>query len=136
MPDPVRQFNLDDDSAYLPFAETSAAPIDPRDEGRNLELVSGRLTGAALNVGVLRLDPGEHHIPHRHPRGSEFYVFLRGRAIVSIGGEDHPAHRGTVAFAPAGTTHAIRNVGDERVEVLYGLDAAEYEDVGLIYEAG
>ena len=36
MPDPVRQFDLDDDSAYLPFAETSAAPIDPRDEGRNL----------------------------------------------------------------------------------------------------
>ena len=59
MPDPVRQFDLDDDSAYLPFAETSAAPIDPRDEGRNLELVSGRLTGAGLNVGVLRLDRGE-----------------------------------------------------------------------------
>ena len=130
----IRRIDLDDDSVYLPYGKTSGAAFDPRDEGRNVELVSGSLSGSAdLNVGILRLGAGEHHIAHRHPRGDELYVFLSGRASLEIDGEEHPAGRGTVAFLPAGTSHGIRNLGDGPVDVLYGLNAAEYADVGLVY---
>jgi mannose-6-phosphate isomerase-like protein (cupin superfamily) len=131
----IRRLDLDDDSVFLPFAETSAAAFDPRDQGRNAELVSGRLSGSTdLNVGIMRLDPGERHIAHRHPRGDEFYVFLSGRAVVVVDGEEHEAERGTVVFVPAGAVHAVSNLGEQPVDVLYGLNAAEYADAGLEYE--
>jgi mannose-6-phosphate isomerase-like protein (cupin superfamily) len=131
----IRRLDLDDDSAYLPFAETSATAFDPRDQGRNVELISGRLSGSAdLNIGIMRLDPGERHISHRHPRGDEFYVFLSGHALVAVDGEEQEAERGTVVFVPAEAAHAVTNLGEQPVDVLYGLNAAEYADAGLEYE--
>ncbi|BCW86437.1 hypothetical protein NicSoilE8_41100 (plasmid) [Arthrobacter sp. NicSoilE8] len=129
----VAQFTLLDDE----FTELRdyAGNIDPREDGRVLELISGALTGADdCHVGICRFEPGDYHIKHHHPKGSEWYVVLAGEAVVHLGGEDHQARRGSVYYIPAGVTHSLRATGDETVELLFGISRPEYSDIGLVYD--
>jgi quercetin dioxygenase-like cupin family protein len=129
----VAQFTLLDDE----FVELRdyADDIDQREDGRILELISGALTGATdVHIGICRFEPGDYHIKHHHPLGSEWYLILAGEAEVHLGGVDHPARRGSVFYIPAGTTHALRATGSETVELLFGISHPEYADIGLVYD--
>jgi mannose-6-phosphate isomerase-like protein (cupin superfamily) len=131
----VRHFDIGDDAFERFGAITSDVEFDPRDEGSAIELISGALTGSRdLNVGIARVSPGERHIRHHHPNGSEFYVFLSGRAILEVDGVEYEAVRGTAVYLPPGTVHAIRNVESETVDLIYGLSRPEYADIGLVYD--
>jgi quercetin dioxygenase-like cupin family protein len=127
------QFTLRDDE----FTELRdyADNIDPREDGRILELISGALSGATdVHIGICRFEPGDYHLKHHHPRGSEWYLLLAGTAVVHMGGADYPARRGSVFYIPAGVTHALRATGDETVELLFGISHPEYADIGLVYD--
>ena len=127
------QFTLLDDE----FTELTdyAGDIDPREEGRVLELISGSLSGATdVHIGICRFEPGDYHIKHHHPRGSEWYLLLAGEAVVHVGGVDHDARRGSVFYIPAGVTHSLRATGSETVELLFGISRPEYSDIGLVYD--
>jgi quercetin dioxygenase-like cupin family protein len=129
----VAQFTLMDDE----FVELRdyANNIDRREDGRILELISGSLSGAAdVHIGMCRFEPGDYHIKHHHPKGSEWYLILAGEAEVHLGGVVHPARRGSVFYIPAGTTHALRATGSETVELLFGISRPEYADIGLVYD--
>jgi quercetin dioxygenase-like cupin family protein len=127
------QFSLMDDE----FTELReyADDIDPREDGRVLELISGGLSGATdVHIGICRFEPGDYHIKHHHPHGSEWYLLLAGEAEVHVGGVDHPARRGSVFYIPAGVTHSLRATGGETVELLFGISRPEYADIGLVYD--
>ena len=127
------QFSLRDDE----FTELRdyADNIDPREDGRIVELISGALSGATdVHVGICRFEPGDYHLKHHHPHGSEWYLLLAGTADVHMGGRDCPAKRGSVFYIPAGVTHALRATGDETVELLFGISHPEYADIGLVYD--
>ncbi|GAA2130514.1 cupin domain-containing protein [Nocardioides bigeumensis] len=129
----VAQFSLLDDEfvALRDYADN----IDSREDGRILELISGSLTGAPdVHIGICRFEPGDYHIKHHHPAGSEWYLLLAGEALVHLDGVDHPAKRGSVFYIPAGVTHALRATGTETVELLFGISHAEYADIGLVYD--
>ncbi|MCW2843487.1 MAG: hypothetical protein JWN22_1403 [Nocardioides sp.] len=129
----VAQFTLMDDE-FVELREY-ADNIDRREDGRILELISGSLTGAAdVHIGMCRFEPGDYHIKHHHPKGSEWYLILAGEAEVHLGGVDHPARRGSVFYIPPGTTHALRATGSETVELLFGISRPEYADIGLVYD--
>jgi quercetin dioxygenase-like cupin family protein len=112
-----------------------AVNIDPREEGRVLELIAGSITPhAEVHIGICRFEPGDYHIKHHHPDGLEWYLLLAGQAEVHVGGVDYPASRGSVFYIPAGVTHALRATGTETVELLFGINQPEYADIGLVYD--
>jgi quercetin dioxygenase-like cupin family protein len=126
-------FSLADDQ----FVELKdyASNIDPREQGRIIELISGSLSNATdVHIGICRFEPGDYHLKHHHPRGSEWYLILGGEADVHLGGVDHHAERGSVFYIPAGVTHSLRAKGTETTELLFGISHPEYADIGLVYD--
>jgi quercetin dioxygenase-like cupin family protein len=88
-----------------------------------------------MNVGLARMLPGQYHIRHHHPQGSEFYYFIKGHCTVHIDGDDIEAGPGTAVYIPRGAVHSIRNDDvAEPVELLYGLSKGDYSDIGLEYD--
>ena len=133
----VRHFTLADDNfvEIADYESGDGVDMDPREEGRVLEVISGELSGSKdLHVGVARMQPGEYHIRHHHPLGSEFYFFLSGEAVVHVDGVDYPARRGTSVYLPPNTVHSVRNTGSETVDLVFGLDKPEYADIGIVYD--
>ncbi len=123
-----------DDTEFVPL-RNYAENIDPREEGRILELISGSISGSTdSHIGICRFEPGEYHLKHHHPHGSEWYLILAGEAEVHVGGIDHPARRGSTFYIPAGVVHALRATGTETVELLFGIGHPEYADIGLVYD--
>ncbi|MFI9389015.1 cupin domain-containing protein [Kutzneria sp. NPDC052558] len=55
---------------------------------------------------------------HRHTRTEEIYFILSGRAEVRLDGEPHVLGPGGMVLTCVGSTHALHNVGDSRVDWL------------------
>ena len=69
--------------------------VDSRDHVWIQELISGaRMESTDICVGIGRMMPGEYHIRHHHPHGSEFYYFLKGECITQVDGEDIRCRQG------------------------------------------
>jgi quercetin dioxygenase-like cupin family protein len=109
--------------------------VDPRDQTWVQELISGRRSGSNdLCIGLGRMMPGEYHIKHHHPDGSEFYYFITGECITYVDGEDIRCRPGTTIYLPPNCVHAVRNDTDEVAEMLYGINKPEYSQIGLVYD--
>jgi mannose-6-phosphate isomerase-like protein (cupin superfamily) len=123
------------DHRFLPLGEDEGYDHDPRDEGLVCELISRARSGSQdIGLGVGRMLPGQYHIRHHHPDGSEFYYFLSGECTVHLDGEDVRARPGTAIYIPPGCVHSVRNDTDGVVELLYGLSKPEYEEIGHAYD--
>ena len=76
-----------------------------------------RLTVVAHSVEELVLEdrwPAAHRVPeHRHPRMSERWQLLSGRAVFSIAGVEHALAAGEEMLAGAGVAHSVRVLGAE-----------------------
>lgn len=73
------------------------------------------------------------HIKHHHPHRSEFYFFLIGTAVVYVDGDEvnTPRHG---HLASSRLLHSIRNVGEDAVDLVYGLSRPEYGEIGFVYD--
>lgn len=71
----------------------------------------------AFNSELVRLEPGDHSVPHVEPWNHVLY-FLRGTGDVTIEGETSPVAEGTVCLVRAGERHALRNLGTDDMIVL------------------
>ena len=94
-----------------------------------LPIEVARAGGVALFRAVFK--PGAEHRAHQHPNADEFFYVIRGRAAIGSGDEVHEVGAGTVELVPRGTTHWLRNLDSDEVEVLGG-----YLGVGSLEEAG
>jgi mannose-6-phosphate isomerase-like protein (cupin superfamily) len=67
---------------------------------------------------VYGLEPQQSQTGHVHAGSDKVYYVVSGRGTFEIDGQEREAGSGTAVFAPAGTTHAVRNLGTERLILL------------------
>ncbi len=69
-------------------------------------------------VGINCFEPGQVQSVHDHADQDKVYMVMEGSGLFTVGDEKHHAGPGTVIWAPAGVTHGVENVGQERLVVL------------------
>ncbi|HVO27504.1 MAG TPA: cupin domain-containing protein [Candidatus Margulisiibacteriota bacterium] len=67
---------------------------------------------------VYGLLPGQEQTAHAHAGSDKVYYVIDGTGRFRIGDEEREAGGGTAILAPAGTSHAVRNPGPERLTLL------------------
>jgi mannose-6-phosphate isomerase-like protein (cupin superfamily) len=71
-----------------------------------------------LSVGLYMLGAGA--TDDQRPHGEdEVYYAVRGRALLSVGDEDHPVKPGSVLFVPARSEHHFHHIEEELVLVVF-----------------
>ena len=70
-----------------------------------------------FNAELVRLEPGDHSVPHIEP-WSHLLYFLSGSGDVTVNGETQPVATGTVCQIRAGQKHSLRNLGEGDMIVL------------------
>lgn len=76
------------------------------------ELSHGRL------LAHVTLPPGSSIGEHPHEHETEYYIILKGSGIVCDNGEDQPVKAGDTVVTPHGSTHSLRNTGNEALEMI------------------
>jgi mannose-6-phosphate isomerase len=97
----------------------SAGETDERPWGRYTVLEDA----ADHKVKSIEVRPGKRLSYQRHARRSEHWFIVRGTALVTLDGEQHPVGPGGSVDIPVGTDHRIENAGDTDVvfvEVQHG----------------
>jgi mannose-6-phosphate isomerase-like protein (cupin superfamily) len=69
-------------------------------------------------VDHLLLPPGTSTGGHRHPAVSEFYYVMAGNGSIMVGDEMSPVTNGDAIPIFLNETHAIRNTGNEPLELM------------------
>ena len=67
---------------------------------------------------VYGLNPGQEQTGHAHAGSDKVYFVIDGSGCFRIGDEERTVRSGTAVFAPAGTSHAVRNPGPEPLTLL------------------
>ena len=73
----------------------------------------GRLGSENLAITWVEGAPGSEQPQHSHPSSEQAYVIVRGRGLMAAGDETEEVGPGTVVLVPPGTSHSIRNTGEE-----------------------
>jgi oxalate decarboxylase len=89
-----------------------------------------------MSGALLVIKPGEMRKLHWHPNSNEWNYFLRGKGQVALfgsGGRGKVAQfePGDAAYFPRGFGHAIRNTGDEDLEIVQTWDNGKFDEIGL-----
>jgi oxalate decarboxylase len=96
----------------------------------------GALSGNALSIYLLTLEPGAVRIPHWHPDAAELDYCLEGTARFSLGFPDGEWERfdlqaGEIAVLPQGWFHSIQNVGETILRLLVIFNNSSPNDIGI-----
>ncbi len=62
---------------------------------------------------LAELKPGEEVELHRHDGECEYYYLLSGKGVYNDNNKETAVYPGTVTFTPSGSSHGIRNTGEE-----------------------
>ena len=89
-----------------------------------------------MSGGLMTIKPGAMRNLHWNPNANEWHYYLRGKGQVAVfgsGGRGKVAEfkPGDVAYIPAGFGHAIKNIGDEDLEIVQTWDAGKFEEIDL-----
>ncbi len=118
---------------YVPDGE--GIELDSRDETLTQTLINSEMIpGADVVFALGRSVPGEYHIRHHHPTGSEIYYITKGKMTMYLGDDEFIAEEGMAIFIPPGTTHATRNHTDEICEMVVVCGGPTYASLGLVYD--
>jgi quercetin dioxygenase-like cupin family protein len=71
----------------------------------------------AYSCELVRLEPGDHSVPHIEPWNHLLYV-LSGSGDITINGNISMVRNGTVCQVRAGEKHSLRNLGDNDMLIL------------------
>ncbi len=86
----------------------------------------------ATVVGRTVLRPGSKHDIHRHAHAEEWEYIVQGHAVKHIGDDRVEARTGDVVFVPAGVFHGLENGSDtEPLVTVWG-----YSGASSLEEAG
>jgi quercetin dioxygenase-like cupin family protein len=64
-------------------------------------------------------EPGQSTVMHSHPREEEAIFVLHGTANMNIAGEEVVVPAGAIVRFPAAVPHDVRNLGDERLVIMF-----------------
>ena len=89
-----------------------------------------------MSGGLMSIKPRAMKELHWNPNANEWQYYLKGRAQVAIFGSGGRAKvaefgPGDVAYIPAGFGHAMRNIGDEDVEIVQTWDNGVFQEISL-----
>ncbi len=89
-----------------------------------------------MSGGRMVIKPGAMRKLHWNVNANEFHYYLRGQGQVAMfgsGGRGKVAefNPGDVAYIPQGFGHAIRNVGNDDLEIIQTWDAGKFEEIDL-----
>lgn len=92
----------------------------PGARGYEYKTISDESYTTAFNSELVRLQPGDHSVPHVEPWNHLLY-FLSGSGEVTVEGRSWAVAEGTVCLVKAGERHSLRNPGpgDMVVFVVY-----------------
>lgn len=83
-------------------------------------LFSPRIQGIkSAAIGTVTVPPGSHSDAHSHERTDEFWIVVMGHGKVDVDGNKVDIEPGTIAFAPAKSTHQIINTGNETLHAYW-----------------
>ena len=103
-------FSIDD----LPWKNLRGLPGA---RGFEFKVLSGADYSTAFNSELVRLEPGDHSVPHVEPWSHMLYV-MSGTGEITISGVSNAVAAGTVCLVKAGERHSLRNLGSEDMIVL------------------
>jgi oxalate decarboxylase len=89
-----------------------------------------------MSGGVMVIKPGAMRKLHWNVNANEWHYYLRGKGQVALfgsGGRGKVAAfgPGDVAYIPQGFGHAIKNVGDDDLEIVQTWDNGKFEEIDL-----
>ncbi len=118
---------------YIPDGE--GIELDERDDTLTQTLINAQLVpGADVVFALGRSVPGEHHIRHHHPHGSELYYITKGEITVFLGDDEFVATEGMAIFIPPGMSHGTLNHTDDVCEMAVVCGGPTYASLGLVYD--
>jgi quercetin dioxygenase-like cupin family protein len=68
---------------------------------------------------MLCYEPGQSTVVHHHPYEEEQFVIVSGTATLNVGGDEITLAAGSVLLVAATVPHDVRNLGDDRLVVLF-----------------
>jgi quercetin dioxygenase-like cupin family protein len=105
-----RVFSVDD----MPWADLKGLPGA---RGFEFKALTNDAYTKAYSCELVRLDPGDHSVPHIEPWSHLLYI-LSGTGNITIDGSTSPIKSGTVCQVRAGEKHSLRNLGDDNLLIL------------------
>jgi oxalate decarboxylase len=89
-----------------------------------------------MSGGLMVIKPGEMRKLHWNVNANEWHYYLRGKGQVAAFGSGGRGkamefNPGDVAYIPQGFGHAIRNVGNEDLEIVQTWDNGKFEEIDL-----
>jgi oxalate decarboxylase len=89
-----------------------------------------------MSGGLLIINKGRQRNLHWHVDANEWHYYLRGKGQVAFfgsGGRSKLTNvtAGDAVYIPAGFGHAIRNAGDEDLEIVQTWDKGKFEEIDL-----
>jgi mannose-6-phosphate isomerase-like protein (cupin superfamily) len=105
-----RVFSIDD----MPWADLKGLPGA---RGFEFKALTNDAYTKAYSCELVRLDPGDHSVPHIEPWSHLLYI-LSGTGDITIDGDTTPIRNGTVCQVRAGEKHSLRNLGDDNLLIL------------------
>lgn len=72
-----------------------------------------------LEIACVTLAPGNETRLAAHPDEEELYMFLEGRALLHIAGEEKEVGAGEFAYVPRHAEHFIKNTGEKGFRYVY-----------------
>jgi quercetin dioxygenase-like cupin family protein len=63
-------------------------------------------------------EPGQEQAGHRHAVGDKLYYVVSGSGRIRVADDERTVAPGDLVCAPAGSEHAVRNPGPERLVLL------------------
>ena len=90
----------------------------------------------SMSGGVMTIKPGQMRNPHWNVNANEWHYYLKGRGqIVMFGsggrGKSAEFKHGDIAYIPMGFGHAIKNIGNEDLEIVQTWDNGKFEEIDL-----
>lgn len=95
----------------------------PGARGFEYKALSDGEYSTAFNSELVRLEPGDHSVPHIE-RWNHLLYFLSGTGDFTSEGETSPVSAGIVCLVKAGELHSLRNLGEDDMIVLTVYDPA------------
>lgn len=90
--------------------------------------LTGAQTDGKYSSFVVETPPGGGPPPHRHEREDEWFLVLEGRVEFLLDGEWREVPTGSAVFAPRGSVHAFRNIGDKTLRQVIHTSPSGFED--------
>jgi mannose-6-phosphate isomerase-like protein (cupin superfamily) len=90
-------------------------------------LLDSEQTGGSCTLWVNVTPPGGGPPPHYHLNEDEWFVVQEGRAQFFADGQTLEVGPGGAVFAPRGSTHTFKNIGDQPLRMLVTAAPAGFE---------